>query len=76
MTPEQLKDDEHITITLPKARAELLFRLLDAFAMIDGWCRVNKWIGKWVLIGALTAIVLLSDALNGIKNILASLGKH
>lgn len=76
MSTEPLKDDEQVNITLPKARAELLFRLLDAFAMIDGWCRVNKWIGKWVLVGALTGIVLLSDALSGLRNILSSFGKH
>lgn len=68
--------DDPVTITLPKRKADLLFKIIDAVEMIENWCRFNRWIGKWVLVGGLTAIVLLSDALNGLKNILSSLGKH
>jgi len=68
--------EEPVTITLPRRKADLLFKIIDAVEMIENWCRFNRWIGKWVLIGGLTAIVLLSDAINGLRNILASLGKH
>ena len=78
MSPETLTDnsEDQINVTLPRRKADLLFKILDAVEMIEGWCRFNRWLGKWVLIGGLTAIVLLSDALNGLKNILSSLGKH
>jgi len=70
------EEDHLVTITLPKRRADLLMNLLDSYEMVSGWCRFNRWLGKWVLIGGLTAIVLLSDALSGLKNILSTIGKH
>ena len=78
MAEEQLTDnsEEHVTLSLPRRKADLLIKIIDTVETIDGWCRFNRWLGKWVLIGGLTAIILLSDALNGLKNILSSLGKH
>lgn len=78
MPADQLTDnsDEQVTVTLPRRKADLLLRLLDSVETIEGWCRFNKWIGKWILIGGLTAIIILSDAIDGLKNIFHSLGKH
>jgi hypothetical protein len=78
MPPEQLTDtsEEHVTVTLPRRKADLLIKLIDTVDTIDGWCRFNRWLGKWVLIGGLTAVVLLSNAIDGLKNILSSMGKH
>lgn len=69
-------DDHQVTIILPKSRAENLMNLLAAYEMVSNWCKFNRSIGKWALIGGLTLVVLLSDALSGIKNILSTLGKH
>lgn len=69
-------EDHPVTITLPKSRAENLMNLLSAYEMVSSWCRFNRSIGKWVLIGGLTMIVLMSDALSGVKNLLSAFGKH
>jgi hypothetical protein len=69
-------DDHQVTIILPKSRAENLMSLLAAYEMVSNWCKFNRSIGKWVLVFGLTLVVLLSDALSGIKNILSTLGKH
>ena len=78
MSPETLTDnsEEQVSVTLPRRKADLLFKILDTVETIEGWCRFNRWLGKWVLFVGLTAIVLFSDAINGIKNILSTFGKH
>lgn len=78
MATDQLTDnsEELVTVTLPRRRADLLFRLLDAVEKIEGWCVINRWIGKWILFAGLTAIILLSDAIDRAKNMLHSFGKH
>lgn len=78
MSPETLTDNSEdlVSVTLPRRKADLLFKILDTVETVEGWCRFNRWLGKWLIIGGLTAIVLFSDALNGLKNILSTFGKH
>ncbi len=38
--------------------------------MVDGWCRVNRSIGKWLIVTGLTALIALSGAWDAIRNLL------
>lgn len=49
---------------------ERLQRLLRVLARIEGWCVVNRAIAKAIIIGGLGLLILFSNALDAIKNLL------
>lgn len=60
---------------LTNEQRKSLIRLANAWARVEGWCLINKAIGRVVLIGGLGVIILLSQSIDAIKNLARSFGK-
>lgn len=48
----------------------ILSWLIKTLRMVDGWCRVNRAIGKFLIVGLLLGLIMLSNALDAVKNLL------
>lgn len=44
--------------------------LLAIVGRIEGWCAVNRWIGKVILVGGIGALILLSNVVDAVKNLI------
>lgn len=49
---------------------ERLKQLAKTLKRIDGWCRVNRVIGKFIIITIIGSLILLSQGLDAIRNLL------
>lgn len=65
-----MSDAEKFLSKLDKADVERLDRLLATLRMVDGWCRVNRAIGKWIIVGGISLLILLSGAWDALRNLL------
>lgn len=53
----------------PEQKKALIW-LAGVLERMNGWCAVNKWIGKTILITGLTALILFSNAIDAFKHLL------
>ena len=44
--------------------------LLAMIGRVEGWCSINRWIGKVVIAGAITILIMTSEAWMAIKHLL------
>lgn len=44
--------------------------LLNIIGKIEGWCVINRAIAKVILVGAIGLLILFSNALDAIRNLL------
>jgi hypothetical protein len=44
--------------------------LLAVVSRIEGWCSINRWIGKVVIAGVITFLIMTSQAWDAIRNLL------
>jgi hypothetical protein len=44
--------------------------LLAVVGRIEGWCSINRWIGKVVIAGIITFLIMTSQAWDAIRNLL------
>ena len=58
--PEPLSEDEIASLQ----------RLARILTRIEGWCLVNRAIAKVLIVGALGLLILFSNALDAVKNLL------
>lgn len=58
-----------VNVVLSYEDARRLQRLLSLWRSIDGWCRVNRFIGHVLFFGLLAAVILLSNALDAVRNL-------
>lgn len=65
-----MSEDTHDLLKLEPDDVRLLLRLIRIMKRIEGWCAVNRWIGKTLLYGALTLLVLLSGAVEAIQKLI------
>lgn len=56
---------------LSEDELKALKSLAKLWARVEGWCAVNRWIGKTLIIGGVGLLILLSQGLDAIKNIFA-----
>ena len=63
-------DEDHITVTLPKDDYQRLSKLLSTLKMVDGWCRINRAIAKFLIFGIITALIVMSQTLDAVKNLI------
>lgn len=76
IAPVAKDDNELVTVILRKADYHRLTNLLAIFERVDGWCRVNRYIARIVLYGAIAGLIFISQALDAIRNLFSGLGKH
>jgi hypothetical protein len=50
--------------------AERLKRFAGLLERVDGWCKINRWIGKFILVGGIGLLILFSNALDAVKNLI------
>jgi hypothetical protein len=60
---------------LTSEQRKSLIRLANAWSRVEGWCLVNRAIGRVILIGGLGLIILLSQSIDAIKNLARSFGR-
>jgi hypothetical protein len=44
--------------------------LLAVVGRIEGWCSVNRWIGKAIIASIITFLIMTSEAWNALRNLL------
>jgi hypothetical protein len=44
--------------------------LLACIERIEGWCLINRWIGKTILVGGIGMLIWFSNILDAFKNLL------
>lgn len=70
-------DSDNLNLeSLTPEQRKALIRLATAWAKVEGWCLINKAIGKFVIFGGLGIIILLSQGIDAIKNLLRGFGKQ
>lgn len=47
-------------------RLEWLLRIIGR---VEGWCAVNRWLGKVVIAGIITFLIMTSQAWDAIRNL-------
>lgn len=76
-TAVKSKDEsEFVNVMLPREDYRRLSKLLDTLRRVDGWCSINRSIAKIFLYGAIAALIVLSQALDAVRNLFSGLGKH
>ena len=65
-----MSDAEEFLEKLDKDDLDRLERLLATLRMVDGWCKVSRWIGKWIIVSGLTLLVLLSGAVEALQKLI------
>lgn len=55
---------------------QMLAWLLKSLRTINGWCAVNRAIGKWLIFTAIAAIVLMSAGYDAIVRFISFLRGH
>jgi hypothetical protein len=68
-----VSDDEAKELLLSKLDADDIRRLawlLAVVGRIEGWCSVNRWIGKAIIASIITFLIMTSEAWNAIRNLL------
>lgn len=56
--------------TLTPEEIERLRRFSGVLERVEGWCLINRAIAKIVLIGGIGLLILFSNALDAVKNLL------
>jgi len=69
-------EKEFINVSLPKDDFQRLSKLLETLRRIDGWCSINRAIGKFIIFGAIAVLVVLSQGFDAVRNLLSGFGKH
>ena len=72
--PDNFHETKFEDLTPDQRKA--LIRLANSWAKVEGWCLINKAIGKLVIIGGLGVIILVSQSVDAIKNLLRGFGKQ
>ncbi len=67
---ENQKSAEDFIKSLSPSDVKRLEWLLGIIGKIDGWCAVNRWIGKYLIIGGIGLLILFSQGLDAIKNLI------
>ena len=49
---------------------EAVVRMAQAWRRIEGWCRINRAIGKFVFLTIIGLLIALSQGLDAIRNLL------
>ena len=49
---------------------ERLQRLAALLKRVDGWCRVNRSIGKFIIVTVIGLLIIMSQGLDAIRNLL------
>lgn len=50
--------------------------LLTALKRVDGWCRINRFIGRYLILGAIAVIVLMSNGYDALARFISFLRGH
>jgi hypothetical protein len=50
--------------------------LLQVIEMVDGWCKINRVIGKFLIASIIGALILFSQGFDALRNLLSWGGKH
>jgi hypothetical protein len=53
-----------------------LHRLLSILRRIDGWCRVNRAIGRWFIFTVIAALVIVTQGYDAIIRLLGAIRGH
>lgn len=74
-SPPDVENDT-VNVTLSSTDYQLFMTFISTLRRIDGWCKINKAIGKWLLFGGITLLILMSQGLDAVRNLLGLSGKH
>jgi len=55
--------------TLSPEEVAALARIAKVYGRIEGWCKVNRAIGKFVFFTVIGLLILLSQGLDAIRNL-------
>lgn len=69
MTSPHDPESELVTVTLPKDDYQLFMHFISILKRVDGWCSVNRAIGKFILFVVITALIMFSQGFDAIKNL-------
>lgn len=47
-----------------------LSRLLRTIERVEGWCKINRAIAKFIIYGGIAALIVLSQGIDAIKHLL------
>lgn len=65
-----MSEAEKFLQKLDKGDLQRLDWLLSVLRKVDGWCSVNRFVGKWVIVTGLTFLVLLSGAVEAFQKLI------
>ena len=61
---------------LPPETWRRLLSLLKLMERMEGWCQVNRAVGKFVLFTIIAGLILFSDALDALRNLFGFMTRH
>lgn len=68
--PHERPAEEMVNVEIPKADWERLQWLMNVLRNIDGWCRVNRVIGKYVFVAMIAAAIFLWKGIDAINHLI------
>jgi len=62
--------------SLSKDDIDRLSWLLGIVEMVEGWCKINRMIAKFIIVVIIGTLIMFSQAFDAVRNLLSFGGKH
>lgn len=75
--PPEIPD--HARLFISKLSSDDINRLswlLGIVEMVEGWCKINRMIAKFLIVVVIGTLILFSQAFDAVRNLLSWGGKH
>lgn len=71
--PEMPEHTRLFVSSLSKDDIDRLAWLLGVVEMVEGWCKVNRYIGKIVIVSILAGLILFSQAMEAVGKLIGAI---
>lgn len=75
--PDEMPEHTRVFVaSLSKEELDRLTWLLGIVEMVEGWCKINRMIAKFIIVVIIGTLIMFSQAFDAVRNLLSFGGKH